>query len=289
MNCLSTPLALLASITVASSAFAGAMNVATPASSKFYIGIGMGAIFSNSSNSFTATSNSVLYSPTAIGTSLFTLNDINWQNKFSNGFDFNAVVGHQLFSSNRFDFEFLYQNIQRDSLGTYGWREQYSTTGAIYAQQANNKISQIAGRATTYSFLTNISHDFNNFGKWQPLIGAGVGVAWLRAGSIQTDNSINIDDPNTPLVETAPAIQTSPSLYGTAFAWQFKVGVGYQVSEMAIATLQYRLYGTTEFKGSSSSIVTSPGTLGQANFYVGEHDINPLLIHAIELNMRFNI
>ncbi|CEK11653.1 outer membrane protein [Legionella hackeliae] len=264
-------------------------TLSTAPSRFFYINAGLGAVFSNTTTSNTSNSNSVLYAPTEIGTSLFTLPDINWQNKFKNGYGINLAVGKHFSPNWHGDLEFLYQNIQRETYGTYNWLEQNSTTGATYAQQANNPISKILTRANIYSFMTNASYDLINIGKLQPFFGAGLGLAWLRSNSTQTNNSINIDDPNTPLVETAPAMQNSPSLYGTAFAWQFKAGINYAVSEKGTAILQYRLFKSTDFKANQSSIITNPGTAGQTKFYAGQHDIKGLLTHAVELNLRLDL
>lgn len=274
-------------LSLAYNAKAGTLGIAP--SMDFYANAGLGAVFSNTSTSNTSNSNSVLYTPTAIGTSLFTLPNINWQNKFKNGYGINLAVGKYFSSNWHGDLEFLYQNIERDTYGTYNWLEQNSTTGAAYAQQSNNLISKISTRANIYSFMTNASYDLMNVGKLQPFLGAGLGLAWLRSSSTQTNNSININDPNTPLVETAPAMQNSPSLYGTAFAWQFKAGINYAVSEKATAILQYRIFKTTDFKASQSTIITNPGMAGQTIFYAGQHDINGLLTHAVELNLRFDV
>lgn len=274
-------------LSLASNVTAGTLGIAP--SMGFYINAGLGAAFSNTTTSNTSNSNSVLYAPTAIGTSLFTLPDINWQNKFKNGYGINLAVGKYFSPNGHGDLEFLYQNIQRDTYGTYNWLEQNSTTGAIYSQQANNPISKITTRANIYSFMTNASYDLINIGKIHPFLGAGLGLSWLKSGSTQTNNSINIDDPNTPLIETAPAMQNSPSLYGTAFAWQFKAGINYAVSEKATAILQYRLFQTTDFKAGQSTIITNPGMAGQTEFYAGQHDIEGLLTHALELNLRFDV
>lgn len=254
-----------------------------------YIDAGLGAVFSNTQTSFTTNSNLVLYSPTTIGSSLFSLPNINWRNKFKNGYGINLAFGRYFSQNWHGDVEFLYQNIQRDSYGTYGWLEQNSSSGATYAQQANNPISLTASRADIYSFLTNTAFDFGNGERWNPFLGVGIGIAWLKSGSVQTNNVINIDDPLTPLIETAPALQNSPSLSGTAFAFQFKAGVNYAISEAATAILQYRLFKTTDYKGSKSTIITNPGVTGQTVFYAEQHDIKGLLTNAVELNLRFNL
>ncbi|MFC7782585.1 outer membrane protein [Legionella taurinensis] len=254
-----------------------------------YFNLGAGGAFSSTSNRFTGNSTTVLYGPTAIGTSLFSLPDVNWRNEFKNGFDLNAALGYRLNDTWRADVEFLYQNLKHHSQGNYDWQEQNPITGAIYARQANNPISDKSKRAHVYSLLTNIAYDLTPNGQWTPFLNGGVGVAWLQSGRVKTNNIINIDDPATPLVETAPATQTSPSLYGTAFAWQFKAGAAYAVNDKTTAILQYRLLGTSSFKASGSVITSNPGTPGQASFYIAEHDIKGLLTQAIEFTLRLNV
>lgn len=281
-------LTFISSILLAQSATAGTLGSIEP-SSGLYINAGLGAVFSNTSTNYISNSNSVLFAPTSLGSSLFTLPNINWQNKFKNGYGINLAVGKYFTPNWHGDLEFLYQNIERDTYGNYNWLEQYSTTGAIYAQQFNNPISRITTRANIYSFMTNASYDLIHIGQVQPFVGAGVGVSWLKSGSTQTNNSINIDDPNTPLIETAPARQNSPSLYGTAFAWQFKAGINYVISEKATAILQYRLFDTTDFKARQGTITTNPGVPGQTVFSTREYDFKGLLTHAVELNLRFDV
>lgn len=254
-----------------------------------YFNLGAGGVFSSTSNRFIGNSTTVLYGPTAIGTSLFSLPNVNWQNEFNNGFDLNAAVGYRVNDTWRADIEWVYQNLMRYSKGSYDWQEQNPATGAIYARQANNPISDKSKRAHVYSLLTNLAYDLNHHGRWTPFLNGGVGVAWLQSGRVQTNNIINIDDPATPLIETAPAIQHSPSLYGTAFAWQFKTGLAYDVNEKTTAILQYRLFATSHFKAGNSVITSNPGAPGQASFYVAEHDIKGLLTQAIELNLRLNV
>ncbi|HGK7610859.1 TPA: outer membrane beta-barrel protein [Legionella pneumophila] len=285
---------LLFTISVLISALIADVAAETPKTTKapsknYYLNIGMGAVFSNTNTSFTSNSNTVLYSPTSIGTSLFSLPNINWRNNFKNGYDFNLSLGYYFKKNLHGDLEFLYQNLQRESYGTYGWLEQNSLTGAVYAQQANNPISTIASRASIYSLFTNTTYDFNKNQKWTPFLGAGIGIAWLSSGSVQTNNILNINDPSTPLIETAPAIQNSPSLSGSTFAWQLKAGFRYVINDSASAAILYRLFKATNFKGSESSIITNPGRNGQTVFYAGQHQIKGLLTNAIELNCRLNL
>ena len=255
----------------------------------FYLNLGAGAAFSDTKTSFTDNSTSILYSPTSIGTSLFSLPNVNWNNQFKNGFDLNVAAGYHFNANWRAETEFLYQNIKRNSYGSYGWMEQNSVTGAVYAQQINNPISTVSTRAHLYSFLTNAAYDFSSLANWTPFIGGGIGVSWLKSGRVQTYNTIVIDDPNTPIYETAPASQLSPSLYGTAFIWQIKAGISRAMSAHSSFLIQYRLLGTSEFKASNSLIKSNPGLPGESNFYVAQHDIKGLLTQAVEFNYRWDV
>lgn len=70
--------------------------ISSAAEAGFYISLGAGGAFSNSANNFSENSTSVLYSPTAIGTSLFTLPNVTWHNQFKNGFDLNVAAGYHI-------------------------------------------------------------------------------------------------------------------------------------------------------------------------------------------------
>ncbi|RUR20074.1 hypothetical protein ELY21_02450 [Legionella sp. km535] len=224
-----------------------------------------------------------------MGTSLFSLPNVNWNNQFKNGFDLNAAAGYHLNTHWRAETEFLYQNMKRNSYGSYGWMEQNSVTGAVYAQQFYNPISTTSTKAHLYSFLTNASYDFNSLADWTPFIGGGIGVSWLKSGRVQTNNLLAVDDPNTPIFEIAPASQLSPSLYGTAFIWQLKTGIARAMNAYSSLLIQYRLLGTSDFKASNSLIKSNPGLPGESNFYIAQHDIKGLLTQAVEINFRWDV
>lgn len=268
--------------------FAIFLATSSTAEAGFYINLGAGGAFSNSANNFSENSTSVLYSPTAIGTSLFTLPNVTWHNQFKNGFDLNVAAGYHINEHLRSEAEFLYQDIQRSSFGNYGWKEQSSTTGAVYSQNFGNPISTVSTGASLYSIFNNVAYDFNAYSGWTPFISGGIGVSWLQSQSLQTNNIIVVDDPSTPLFETAPASQFSPSLYGTSFVWQFKTGVAHELRKNISILIQYRILGTTDFKASSSLIKTNPGTSGESDFYIAQHDIGGLLTQAVELNIRWD-
>lgn len=257
--------------------------------SPFYVNLGIGAFTSNSMSSYTRDSTASLYSPTAIGTSLFILPNVNWKNSFNNGLNINLATGYQFNQNWRGEIEFLYQNLNRDISGDYDWQEINSVTQAVYAQSFDNPISHSSSNVNLYSFLTNGYYDFKNNTKWTPFIGAGVGIAWINSESNHSLNILNVDDPSTPLVESAPVSQYSPSLSGTAFAGQFKAGINYEWDENKSLALIYRLFFTSQFKSSSSRITSNPGTTGETSFYITQHNIDGIVTNALELNLRFNV
>lgn len=258
-----------------------------------YIDAGAGGAFSNSSSTTIDNSSSVLYRPTATlsGSSLFTLPNVAWHNQFKDGFDLSAALGYHVSTSWRAESEFIYQNIQRSSSGVYGWEEQDSLSGSVFSFQPSNPISNMNTSANIYTMVANIARDFSSIHSFYPYVSAGVGLSWLNSSSVTTYNIISIDDPNTPLLETAPANQISPSLYGTAFTWQFKVGITHQLMarDNIMIALQYRLLGTSHFQTSGSKIITNPGLPGQSTFYVAPNNLNGLLVQAVEGHIRWEI
>lgn len=255
----------------------------------FYVNAGAGGFLSNSSSSYTADSSSALYSPTAVGTSLFTLPNVNWKNSFENGINASIASGYRFNPSWRAEVEFFYQNTNRKTAGSYAWREVDATTQVLYSQSRNNPMTQTSSNANVYSFLTNSYYDFKNDSNWTPFVGAGVGVAWMNSNGTNAMNTLNVDDPITPLVESAPVLQRSPSFYGTAFAWQIKAGVDYFWKAGQSLSLVYRLFGTSQFKAGTSWLISNPGTASAVQFTVAQHDVSGILTNALELHYSFDI
>ncbi len=270
-------------------AFIALLSTQAQAANGTYVTGGFGVTVPSGNTSFTADSSSILYSPTAPGTSLFSLPSVTWKYNYNTGFDINAAIGYQFTDFFRSDVEFVYQNMQRNINGQYNWLERNASTGATYATSNNNPITSKSVTANVYSFLTNAYYDFRNNSKWTPSIGAGIGVAWVNSDTTTAMNTLNVDDPITPLVETAPIRQISPTLGGTAFAAQLKLAVSYKMSEATSLALQYRLFATSQLRSGSSYLITNPGATGESTFYVAQHNVSGLLTNSLELTARLNI
>ena len=253
-----------------------------------YVTIGGGAVFPMRNSSVTGNSNSVLYSPTIPGTSLFQLTDVNWKNKYKPGFEVNAAAGFTMCSNWRIEGEFLYQNIKREISGTYNWNEFDASTGDLFAENSNT-VKHASTRTNIYALLTNFNYEYKNCSCFTFSIGAGVGVAWLQSQGKTRNDILIIDLPThiPPYNFTAPIIEKSPTLYGTAFAWQVKIGLGYEFFDNFTLDLNYRLFGTTRFHARSSSIATNPNTATAALFTIPEDEIRGLLNSSVNLSLSY--
>lgn len=262
---------------------------AQAATSNFYVTASGGGAFPSSGSGFTADSSTILFSPTSPGVSLFDLPNVNWKNSYKNGFLLSVAGGYQFTQNWRSDIEFVYQNMRRQVNGTYGWREIDTSTQTVYATSSGNPITTATSNLNLYSFMTNGYYDVKTSSKWTPSVGAGIGIAWMNSARTVRNNILNVDDPIVPLVQTAPVSQMSPSLTGTAFAWQVKLGVRYAWTEQTDILIQYRLFGTSQFQAATSSITSNPGTDVASVFSVPRHNISGMLINVLEAGVRFNI
>ena len=121
-----------------------------------YLSIGAGAVFPCKNSHIRGDSSSVLFMPTEVGTSLFTLPNVVWKNKYHTGYEVYAALGYCMNRCLRFEAEFLYQNFKRRISGTFDWREVNAATTAIFAQNTNNPIHHASSTTNIYSLLSNI-------------------------------------------------------------------------------------------------------------------------------------
>lgn len=256
-----------------------------------YLTVGEGVVFPGKNSSSTSRSSSVLYSPTAVpgGTSLFDLPSVKWKNKYITGYELNAAVGFAVCPCWRVEGEFLYQNLKHEISGEYNWRETNASTTALYAQNFGNPIQHASNRTNIYCLLTNLFYDYQNLWckPWTFSIGGGVGVAWLNSRSTTRNNILSINTTTPPLNESSPTIEKSPSLYGTAFAWQMKLGLKYDFCECFGFAVNYRLFGTTKFHSGTSSITSNPNTSAAAVFKMPRQEISGFLNNSLNFSFDY--
>lgn len=249
----------------------------------FYTSIGGGVVFPMKNSRTRGNSNSVLYKGTSPGISLFSLPDVRWKNKYDTGYEVNAILGYKLSSCMNAEGEFVYQNFERKMSGRYNWREINATTTDIFAEAFNNPIHKVSKRANLYALFSNGSFDLQACNNIVFSIGAGVGVAWLQANKSTKDDLLF-----TPVnVDPTPVREYSPKLFGTAFAWQVKLGLKYDIGSCFALGINYRLLGTTKFVASSSKIISNPDTDVEAVFNIPQKTVKGLLNSSINFVGQF--
>ena len=241
-----------------------------------YFTLGGGAVFPTCDSSdkvFSAAINS--------NGSKFSLPRVVWKSKFQKGFEINAAAGFSFASRWKIEEEFLYQNMKRDISGVYDWKQTDATTLAVNSESICNPIEHASSIANLYCALSNLYYDFIGCSPWSLSLGGGVGIAWLRSNGASRHHSLHVAD------QTTPTLEKSPTLRGTAFAWQAKVGLSYAFTECLTIGVNYRLLGTTRFRASRSAITTNPNSNASIRFLLPARDVGVMMNHGANLSLTY--
>lgn len=253
---------------------------------KYYVNLGIGTGYSGSGSSYAKDSSSVTYSPTSIGTSVFTLPAVTWYNKYRNGGNASVAYGYKNSVGISYDLEFLYQLFGRETSGSYNWREQY-TNGTIYSENSGNPITSMYSHLNVFALMANANYDFKYRRKFSPMLGMGLGVAYLTASSASANATLNIDDPMTVIFENAPVLQTAPSINGITAALQLKAAMRWRFKKYNTIVL-YRFFVTTKLNASQTTIISNPNNPSQtATFYIPGHRVGSPILNTLEVIFQF--
>ncbi len=248
------------------------------ADSNFYVDLKGGYDFSIQNSTVSSNSNPLAFKGDEIP-GVYEFQNVTWKNNFEGGFDAAAAFGFQ-FDHWRWDFEFLFQNIQRDIDGDADFVQLADGGGAVVAP-IDVDFPHSENRVWIYSLLLNGYYDFRINAKWHPFVGGGIGAAWVNSESTVESGKMLLN--NTPI----NIIEKSPTISSVPFAWQLKGGLTYLVNEHLYVEAQYRLFGTTHLSSGSSTITASPNTARPTPFYVEGQPVKGLLLNAIELGLRY--
>ncbi len=252
-----------------------------------YIAIAGGTLYPSQNSRYHANSNIITYAPTPNNTGEFYLANVNWHNDYRDGYQASVALGGNLYPCLRIEAEVLYQNMKRHVNGAYTWKEIVPESGDSFATQLNDPVSAVSNRANLYYLFANAMFDYRNHTPWTPAIGFGLGGAWLRSASMHAHNMLQLHDLNANTTIAVPVMTQSPALNGSAFAWQFKVGVDYDITCHLSVTAQYHLTGTSNFRVEPSTITVNPGTAGQAIFSLPAKNVRGVLNNGFDLGMRY--
>jgi len=137
--------------------------------------------------------------------------------------------------------------------GTYLWNDM-------------GKVSQLPGTSAdfrTYSAMLNAIYDFDDFGRWEPYVGAGIG--FVRSNlSAQTHNfpSLAGDPGAVPVTNLACAPICDFRDSDSGLGYQLIAGLGYAITENLSWDTHYKYMGFSDFdfdgtRGAIGSTATS--------------------------------
>lgn len=253
--------------------------------SPFYVNVGAGGAFPTQNSAINYDSTYIFFAPTEPHGSDLNLLNVNWRNNYKTGFSGNIALGYQFRPCRRWEAEFLWQNMKRHVNGTFDLNELAASTGTLFNETNGLPLTPVSDRTNVFGLMANVYHDFNLNCDWAPFLGMGIGLARIHAHSTSANGKFITTPPGE--FNTTPFVQYGPALYGYALGWQFKAGVGYELCDNMTISAQYRMFGTSHFQASDSTIITNPGTSVAGTFYVRGGDIRGLLVNAIELNFRY--
>ncbi|NBC20317.1 MAG: outer membrane beta-barrel protein, partial [Alphaproteobacteria bacterium] len=106
------------------------------------------------------------------------------------------------------------------------------------------------GALQIYDLMGNFIYDFEGANRWKPYLGAGVGVAKVKAKAHNLERGV-VDTSTTPPTFLGGYAANGFSDEETAFAWQGLAGVGYGLTDRLTLDLGYKYFNVQgmEFGG----------------------------------------
>ena len=118
----------------------------------------------------------------------------------------------------------------------------------------------------TYTLMLNVYHDFGNFNRFVPYLGAGIGLA--------------VHDVDEVYFTGNPALTNRiEGNRDVSFAWSVMAGVGYQISDRTILDVGYRYIDMGSVKS---------GRVDSAGFVNPAVDIDDIAAHEIKVGLRYH-
>ncbi|GHB01587.1 hypothetical protein GCM10009069_25600 [Algimonas arctica] len=123
----------------------------------------------------------------------------------------------------------------------------YNELGTVGGQPQSNAKIQAS------SLMLNAIYDFSDFGRWEPYVGAGLGIT---SGDISMSASDFLNDTGTVLVSNPACIGTAPAGAArscsandseTNFAWNLIAGLGYNITDNLTWDTNYRYIDMGDF------------------------------------------
>lgn len=228
------------------------------------------------------------YAPTGSTPSQFNLPAVNWNNTYNEGYLIDLALGSVILSTWRLEGEYLSQEMIRNINGSYDWNEMNVLSGDTFAPQTGNQISNSKVTANFYSLLLNFIRDFKTNSKFTPFVGFGAGFMWAKSSSTTVHDTLQVNDLTAATSQATVMRETSPAYSGASYAWQFKAGLTFDITENFSLVAQYRLFGTSKITATSSSMKNNPDSANEGFFQIPSKTVRGLLNNAVDLNLRYS-
>ncbi len=174
-----------------------------------------------------------------------------------------------------------------DATGSLGLGYEFGNNWRLELDAASlwtdlGKISSLpnsASKLRTNTMMLNAIYDFDDFGRWEPYIGAGVGMIRGKTSTVAHDfpsalpiapGVVNVNTPACPTGVNCDFVDSDSGL-----AWQLLAGVGYKVTEKLTWDTHYR-YMNSNVLDFDGTVAPSLGTTRAGAFSmedVGAHSV----------------
>jgi OmpA-OmpF porin, OOP family len=165
---------------------------------------------------------------------------LNFTSSYKVGYAGRAAIGTYRVPQVRTELEISYRTVQFEqaSFNSSG----LATPGG--GTTLNNATVPASGRFNAISGMLNAYYDYDTGSPWRPYIDAGFGTAWLYAHRLAAAG--------VPVVNASDLV----------FAYQFGLGIGYEVTKTITLALDYRYFTTLDptFKDAAGQSFNSEFT-----------------------------
>ena len=158
------------------------------------------------------------------------------------------------------------------------WRLELDAAQLFTNMGAISQFPNSSAKLETKTAFVNAIYDFDEFGSWEPYVGAGLGI--VRGEATVTAH----DFPSGPLGQAGVVNVSNPTCSGvacsfkdgdTGLGWQLLAGLGYKISDNLTWDTQYRYMNSNDlsFDGSVAPALgfISPGTASFED--IGAHSV----------------
>lgn len=137
----------------------------------------------------------------------------------------------------------------------------------------------------TTTGMLNAIYDFSDFGRWEPYIGAGVGVVQGKLSAVANDfpsdpnfgpGVVNVNNPACPTGAACGFRETD-----SGWAWQLLAGLGYNITDNLTWDTHYRYMNATRFDYDG---IIAP-TLGTTQ--AAKTTMNDVAAHSVMTGFRY--